>query len=312
MSHSESNNNLQDQWFFIRWFLALGVTLQKGIAWLFPSKMDYPDNEAGELMRRSMEAKSWFDSLSSTWVEQYFWLQSVVVVGAILGMGLIGWFVGAPVIFALAASFTCIVTHVLLVSHVHHRLNSAQLLSKEALFLNEDLEVSKELFAEATCKVEVVVEELHTQSNGMIQQAKVLDEHTRGIEQQNDALMVRVEEVQASTNSLLAVQKETYQELEQVAEHLSTLDNAIKDSTTLVEAVVEGVSTFTSTVREIQSSQNVYSEAVTRFSLFAEEQMAKKIPDINLSSEESYAALKAELDENEVLIAEMKRAMGAS
>ncbi len=35
--------------------------------WSFPAFEEFPDNEAGDLMRRYMARKSWFDAISSNW-----------------------------------------------------------------------------------------------------------------------------------------------------------------------------------------------------------------------------------------------------
>ena len=69
---SQSNIPKDKTWFFSGFFSDSYESLKNVWTWLFPEKESYPENESGEFIRRALAAKSWFDTLSSSWVEQPF------------------------------------------------------------------------------------------------------------------------------------------------------------------------------------------------------------------------------------------------
>ena len=101
----------------------------------------FPANETGELIRRTLANKSWFDTISSTWVH-LFWKQFLAVAGVTLVAGLVG-FSGASVLFYVLHYFSPLHVMCCLLLHENHRTKSAKTSVAEQLELQKNLEQGK-------------------------------------------------------------------------------------------------------------------------------------------------------------------------
>lgn len=306
-----SKKHTENQWFYIQWFIWLSNTIKSGATWLFPETIVYSADEAGEMMRRILAQKNWFDSFSTAWVEKPFLVKSLVVSGICLSFGLIGWAVGAATILPLTAFFVCAATHCLLVAHYHQRIMNARIIVAEIIALTAELNISKQFIDEVTKNVNLAACELKKQSHTIFQQSQVLEEQAQLIKKHKADLDVLIQEIQESTQILLAEQKQAFEELKQVAVHLTDLDNIITDTTLRVAGIGDATSQLTQSVGGIQKSQKLYSDAASRFSLFVAEQTVPKVFETGMSLEDIHA-LSVELDENELLIEQMKQVMASN
>jgi len=321
MSHPEETPTpVEAPWFYIRMFNWMAEKTKKGYAWIFPEKILISDNESGEILRRALSSKSWFDKLSSGWVEQPFWVKLLVIsVVVLLSIG-VGLLAGIPYVLAPIALTLLVIMHVLFVAHEHNRVEKAKILAAEAVAIIKDLEAIKPLLEKGVTVVHQVAEELGAHSAQMKENAEVLEKETEVLTEQSELLSERVDEISEATTSLVVIEKEVHQVLEQTVEHIVTLDAAIVKTTEHVEGVGAAAEQFSEAVEAIQQSQITYSDAITRFGLFVADEIARTEQQMQLpphqpkqDDEAFYRALEAtnaELDDDERLMEQMKAQYG--
>lgn len=294
-------------WFFVRFFKWSGQKFKNAVSWLFPGKQEFPANETGELMRRTLANKSWFDKISSSWVGLSFWKQFLAVSGATLVAGLVGLLASASVLFLCSALILSITCHVMFVAHENHRTKSAKTSAKEHLELQKDLEKGKELLensVKAIDPVAAVLEEETTrvkaQADGLAEEAAALKEHVETIGTKTHDLTLAAEQFDAQTK---AVQAEHDGFLNGIRDLGVVVDTAKKK----IEAIGDAAVTLHEATQDFQRSQQQYSVAASRYVLFVGERLdehKKKASDTSktLSEQEN-----DEFDaDTERLIAEIK------
>jgi len=302
----ETQTTTENSWFVIRIAYRIAEMVQRRFSWLFPTQVAYPENESGELMRRALAHKSWFDLLSSKWVEQSFSVKMTVLAGVALFSISVGLWVGIPVLLTLSSLFVFAGAHVLLVAHEHQRIERAKIFAEEAIELNEDLEASKKLLDEAVSAVNYVADELTAQSARMKENANVLEKESQELHEEKELLSIRADEIKTTTIGLIAQEKEVHKVLDQAFEHLQTLDTGLTQTTDHVQGIGDTIVQFSESVQGIQTSQLAYAEAVNRFGIFVAEQKTPVKPRVQRHFDKRTGALEAELYENELLIAQMK------
>lgn len=293
---------------FMNFFIWLWSKTKEGIAWFTQSTRDIPPNESGELIRRYLAYKNWYDQISTLWVEQSFWKKGTIILGVSLFSGLIGLVVGVPTLFALSALFISLVVHTLFVANESHRWNGAMLFSAEAIALNKELEASKLLLEKATSSANDAAHELNNQSNKLKEQASQLDLEGKLINQQNIKLITIIDEAKRGTNDLLTQENIAQEKFELMANDLNLCDQAISQSTTKVNALGDTVSQFSDAVVDIQQSQKKLAIAVSNFCFFNEEALDKTFnTNMDTNTSDLIESLRRQNDEDDNFIEEMKR-----
>lgn len=295
-------NNLSQNNIFIRKYLFAVRTMKNLRDWLFPDQVQYPENESGELIRRALAHKSWFDEISSSWMGFSIWRKAAVVAGVVLGASLIGLFVGASIVFALSALCFMSGAHVLLVAHENHRVSTAELFATEAIELNKDLEACKQLLDQTVSTVEQVVIELNEHADSMRENAAQIEKESDVIFEYHDVLAEQVEDLTQTTGTLIVKEHEIQDALVQTETSIHDLNQAIEQSKIQVEGIGGAAEGFNEAVKGIQHSQILYAQAAARFGHFSEERREVPTRKSNRMSLEEIVALTAELRDDRVLL----------
>lgn len=252
---------------------------------------EYPNDESSMLMERYMARKSWFDGMSSRWVQQPFLMKMAYISGITLLSGLVGLVVGAALITALSALFVSTLVHRQLVSHERNRRDVAQIVAKESMLLNKELAQSRVVLEEIGSKMREVVDGLRTQTKEQGAQATLLCTEGQIIHQQNKTLVTIVDEVRIGKDSLFVNERILQEEACAVAKSLKKYSEVIAHSTEELAAVGETAAQFSRTAQDMQQSTKGLSQATNRFSLFVN----------TLASVGSSNAADAENDDNDSL-----------
>lgn len=285
-------------WFFTivySWFLTKS---KKVINWLVPGDMHYPENEAGELMRRTLSQKSLIDSLSSGWFELSFLYKFFVVTAITIALGLIGLVASAPVFFSLSALFICISAHFVLVAHEQNRRSVAKLMAEEAILLNEDLELKIDLtvekskvFNKANVVLEKQTEQLDEQTKNITESAEMVDQFT------ND-LSVVVEDVKEIANDFVTQEKQFSDALDATTTELTRATTVLGEATQAVESITQSTQDLKAAVQGLAASDKQYAEHAAEFGLFVTNRMQEKKEE-NLKLSQSTEELRASYRETE-------------
>ncbi|CAM4457470.1 MAG: hypothetical protein LEGION0403_FIIPPAGN_02330 [Legionella sp.] len=263
--------NAKEYWFFLRFFYWAYSTVSSWCSWLFIEQFQLPDDASGELMRRTLAKKSWFDEICSGWVEKSLWFKLQAVLGISFAAGVVGIFVGASMLLALTALFITVSAHILMVSHEHHRYQAVTLMAKETIELNQALLTEQQSLVENAQIVKDTSEQL-TQKKGRIQaHLDRLQQTVAEISEQQSQLDVPEEKVLEAEKSL--------EELKQGSEY----------------------------IKKAQESQKVDAFYLQNFSVFMEQQRRENSQEADSSF--NLEELKDELEEGMALMDEMKKGM---
>lgn len=299
---------------FFNWFYR---GLKKGYSWFTLEKASLPEDEAGELMRRTLAQKSWFDTLTSGWVEQPFWIKCAVISGVTIIAGVIGlWFGISLLLMSLVGIAACGI-HTLFVAHEHQRRHNAHMMAQEAIALNQDLKANQQVLDEVIVVVDHAADDLVTYSEAMKDNAHLLEEQAKQMKHQKELLAEHTEEVTQATKELVEAEKQAQECLELTVDSLHQLTEVVVETKGHVEGIGSAASKFTVAVDSIESSQQRYAEMVSQFGLFVQKQQTERENEgLVLQHSTSYYPfiddLNAELDENDLLIEQMRQFMVSS
>jgi hypothetical protein len=191
----------------------------------------YPDNEAGLLMRRYMAHQSWFDSLSHWWFKKSFFSKTLIFFGATLASATLGILVGASTLFALTAGLLMVAGDMWLSSHEEHRRAGAELLAKETLGLNQNLNASQGLMERAVEASNFDAANLRLQADAIAKQVERIDTATKVVEVHNKKLTVTIASVSKETDALVARELIVTKGLAKLSADLDLCNQAIADAT---------------------------------------------------------------------------------
>ncbi len=312
MQESESNPKTEEQsWFFIRFFYGLIRSIQSVYYWLFPRAMDFSNDASGELMRRMLTQKSFFDEVSASWVGLKFWNKAFAVLGFMLVGGLIGIALSAPVICALSVLFVCIGTHLLFVSHEHHRRTAAKLMVEELIIVQENLEAQRDFFKEASKASAEHASELEDKVKQMQNNTAALQQEIQVLHKASQELTAVVEDVTQTTDSLIDKEEKIGVALEETKVQIEKTNTVLDQLTSRIEGISETVVAFHDTVEGAQKTQQTFAEAVGDFGFFVSTLSQKVVSQSALDDEwsEKIAAIQNENEENERFIEQYKSLM---
>jgi hypothetical protein len=297
---------------FLKWIWSTVKSIKDFFS---PAIEKEPSHESGQLMRRVLAHKSWFDQISSLWVGQSFWMKLVCFLGLSLFAGLAGLVVGGlivPIVLAVSVLLVSIVLHIALVFHEKKRHEGAKIFAEQAIALNQALEASGLFFKGAANELHLETNELKHQSEQLMGQVADIKHETQLIHQQNETLIPLVEEVSVGTELLVVKEKEVQDVFEVVITDLQSYDEVITKSTEKLVAAGVAATQFVGAVQDIQQSQRNYSQAVSSFCFFVDERVAAQKSQAKLDEDEFkeqleyIAMLKRENDEDDILIQELK------
>ncbi len=244
--------------------------------WLFPDFESFPDNEAGELMRRYMARKSWFDAISSSWCEQGFFNKLFYSIITVLIGGVIGVVLGAPTIFSILAAVLICVAHTFLIAHEKNRRAGAKIFAEESLALSEILEESTNFFKSATTDVNHASQELKILAKDLKEHSVTVNIEAEKVKEEGAVLANVVGVIQTETDRLILQQAQVGSSFEKIAAHIDMCDKGIVEAIETANSVGQVVTGFSDAVRGIEHTHNKFSHAVDTFCLFVDERAHPK------------------------------------
>lgn len=268
---SKSNNTTNSKTLSI--FIILGQRMLSLASSIFnfitaPPDKNIPDTEAGEVMRRYLGHKSWFDDLSSSWVEMPFYLKAVYIASAISISAVIGVFTGSSMLLAFSALVLTFAANLLLVAHEKQRIEGATSFAEEQLELTRILNESQEKLDEATKILSEAVNRVEKKETAVDSEIKSIELGQRRLEKVTEKLSVKVNDVESQTSQLICQQKYVKEKIEEWGEEIKKGTKATVNVTEKVQAVDASVSQFSGTVDDMENSQKEFSKAVSEFSIF--------------------------------------------
>lgn len=262
--------SVEEYWFLLRFFYRIYNYVSTGCTWLFVEQFELPNDASGELMRRTLAKKSWFDELSSSWVERSFWTKMQVVLGSSLAAGIVGLFVGAPMLLSFTALFLVVSVHVLLVSHEHHRQQTVKLMARETIELNQELTKEQQFVAT---------------------HAQAVKETAQQLTQKKERLQVHLERLEET----VAVVIECKNNLEVRDGELLEAERSLSDS-----------EHHSKLIEKVEDSLKVNASYLQKHSVFMEQQRLREQSQ-KYSLSLNLAELDADLEEGMALMAQIKQ-----
>ncbi|RUQ99787.1 hypothetical protein [Legionella septentrionalis] len=268
----------------------IGNQLKNLIDWFSPINKEYPANETGELIKRKLESKSWFDALTSWWIQRHLLLKLSTFTGISVVAGVAGLLIGVPVLLSLAALCFSILIHSLFVFHERARHAAAEIIATEQKALDEDLKINVDFFETAAAKLNTGIEKLRARHYDLEKHSKLMDAGAQSLEQNNGKLSAVAHEMEREATRLIEPQKEIKKEFDALTTNVKEHEDAIVASTLKVRAIDTAAAEFSTAVHSFEQNQKIFSEATSRFCHFvAGQTLAKKIDPNNQEDKESIA-----------------------
>lgn len=262
----------------------------------------YHPSEAGEVMRRQMAQKSWFDKITSWWVGRPYFVKIV----SLAGLALVPGVLGAPLLLSLSIIVFSIVIDRLFIFHEENRVRSAHISTQEAATLVTNLTAQQRLLRTTVKNLVCDAEVLQGQREVMSGHVIALANDRQSIQDHNGVLANIVTEVISTNDVFLQQEKTITQNLDAVSECLENYHETITSFERAVDSENVALSKLPTTIQALQESQKIFSEAASRFTLFVSEQ---PVVSLKYADQAFLSKLEAELDENEKLIREWGAAL---
>lgn len=262
--------------------------------WFSPDFETFPDNEAGDLMRRYMARKSWFDEISSNWCERGFFNKLFYSLSTVLIGGLIGVVLGAPTIIAILVAVLISLGHTLLITHEINRRAGAKIFAEESIGLSEILQDSTNLFKSATNEAKHASQALNELAKDVKECSIAVGIEAEKVKGEGDDLSEAVVEIKVETSQLVLRQGQVSSSFEKIAAHIDMCDKSIVRAIEVSNNVGQAVANFSETVQTVELTHHKFSHAVDTFCLFVHEQARAK-------TSSSKSALDVDHEANEFL-----------
>jgi len=303
--------NIEAMWFFMRAYQWITSTLETVINWFSPLPVNQPSDAAGELIKRQIANKSWFDEITDWWVKKPAFEKVSLLIASTLLSGFVGLLIGASTLFTLTAAFFSLCTHALFLSHEEHRWAAAYLTAAETISLNGQLKVSSQMLDATKDALHNGIDTLKSQSDKIATHATVLEEQSQSIDQLHGQLAPVVNSITAESSQLLDKTRLVNDEMEIIKVDLEAFKRSIDEAVAVKLSINEPIKDFSATIRACRESHEKFSHATDRFCMFVSAQtMSKTLEDLNLQHP-SIAALEAEIDAREKLINQWRIEIGA-
>lgn len=285
------------------WLIA---AYQRAVGWFSVPHHEIPDNEVGLLMERALANKSWSDEISAAWIQQPLLQKVASIAGVMLITSIVGLiFFNAPTLFALSAGFLALVTHGYLSAHEQHRWESAALIAEESQALVQDLDESQQFFNTAVSRLNNASTTVANQNNALTETREQMDAQSTLIEQQTDVLVTINETVASEAQNLVTSQQTISTTLNTTVDALEAFNDVTVRATNDVTRMSSSLSQLSNSSHALRQSQTTLTQATNRFHLFASNPSGQVRGDIHPSID----AIRAELNEDDALIAQWQQAM---
>lgn len=287
MTQQKSQSSKESSWRLVRFFYFIYTNAYSVYVWLFPERyMVYENNESGLLMRRYMEDKSFFDQLSSGWVELHLGSKILIMGGVSLASGLIGIVFGAPMLCMLFALSSVIGVHTILVAHEHHRRHLAKSMIEKVQVVQKDLEAQQEVFEQAHEHFYDVASELEGHLDSMSDGVQAIQEDVSDIKKKKEGYVATITQVGLLAGEMLEKQGELTVQIDEHIDDMRKVSQALDKEVESINQFSHSVSTFETTVDGFADTQKKYADAVSEFGIFVSKQReTNKIDEVDVYDE---------------------------
>ena len=274
-------------------------------SWFHSNQELYPSDEAGDLMRRYMSDKSWFEKLSSLWKQNSFLLKFVYIFILTIVGYFLGLLINIPVILACCIALVSIITHKLLIAHENNRWKKAQIFAAESIELNNQLSESQAFLNTAMNEVNSSYAQLTNEGDALQEQVTQLTLEANNLHQQNAKLNVVVDSVEKETTLFTKQVTKVTETFSEISTDLDQYQQIIDQSKEALTKIDISTSELSEVVAATKKTQNILAEVVDTISLFADKspQVSKQLIPNN---DDFIATLTREVDEMDAFIEQFK------
>ena len=276
----------------------------------------YPKDESGELMRRYIEYKSWFDRLTSWWVtkpvsEKLSFFILAATLSSVIGLAL-----AALTLVVITTMSISLMLHSLFYTHEQHRHLGAKVFAAEQIASIIDLEASQNFFKGATSMLNGQVEQLGNQQQAFNEVSAKLESESQLIAIKNKTLITLVDRVETEITHLTEQQRTAGTAMTAIVTQAQDYEQHLEKSIPCITAVGESAAQFSDAVQEFKQSQQSFAQAAMQFGLFVSEQVTKKPSEITqdqlteINDDELMDFLEREIEVNEAFIAQWRQSSG--
>lgn len=238
------------------WLWAIPNALYQGFAWFSSKRIDWPDTEEGRLMRDAVRPNSWFDKSTTLWVESPFWIKvGALTLFSVMG-GLLGLFVGAPVLASLTTFILGVFVHGALGAHHHHRVEHVQRLMKESIA------VRKEVKETVLATQRQVIAQMEAHKKGVAEHVAALAQEANSVHEATTHLVAQVDEVDKTNKELHAVHTQLHTTVDELHEDAKVFAVITEEVKAHHEGVHHAVDAFKISVDEVEESAKELKEVV--------------------------------------------------
>lgn len=305
-------SNTEAMWFFMRAYIWVASTLQSILTWFSPVTENYPVDEAGELIRRQIANKSWFDEITHWWARKSAFEKISNITAITIVSGFIGLFIGVPTLFALTAAFFSLGAHALILSHEEHRRAAAFLAAQETISLNNQLKLSSDMLHKTRDALHNAIDALKSQGDKVAAQAMTFEEQSHATQQLHSQLAPVVNAITVESSQLLEKTQLVNTEMSTIGDDLKACHRVIEKATNEASSLNEPIANLSEATLALHKSQEKFSHVTDRLCLFVNAQTSPGAPAVSGHRHDaSLAAVEAFLDDNERLMNEWRKEMGA-
>ena len=276
----------------------------------------YPDDESGELMRRYIEYKSWFDRLTSWWVEKPVFEKLSLLIVATAVSCVIGLALAAFTVVVISTISISLMLHSLFNVHEQHRHLGAKVFAAEQIASIVDLEACQKFFKGAATMLNDQVDQLGSHQQALKEVSTRLESESQTIAIKNKTLITLVDKVETETTRLTEQQRAAGKAMAAIVVQAQDYEQHLEQSITCVSAVGDSAAQFSDAVQEFQQSQQSFAQSAMQFGIFVSEQVVKKPSDIKQNQlaetqgDKLMDFLEREIEANDAFIAQWRQSSG--
>jgi len=269
-------------------------------------------------MKRALADKSAFDSLTSAWVEEP-WARRFIGF-AFLSMGfIVGLALGAPLLSVAIAAISYLTIHLVCAAQEQHlvcaaqeqhRWNHAHKFAEQTIALTKQLEASKNLLDNAVTSTSNASVALQEQTKGLTAQAHVLAAQTTAMHEQFEQMNKCFNGLGDKAVVLIEHEHKATDALKTIATHLVAHDEALIVTTDKINQLGHSSQQLTDVIGNLKQSERTFSTVLEQLHLHVIQLSTNIENDRATFSDSASKALDKELDENDILIEELKQRFG--
>lgn len=229
---------------------------------LFADKQyEYPADEAGQQVKRQLAQKSWFDKITSEWVQRSFFKKFTSITSATMVAAILGMLIGAPVLSSIAMLVISISVHKLFVMHENSRYERALFSAKELIAKGKELDTIQTHLNQttATFKDQTII--LKNQSVAMGNALSNVESECLSIQSRNETLTMVVADIKQTNQNLRTQADIVTKDLSAISSCLITYEQTMETVIASTKAHTEEQAAFSETIK-------IFSQQAQQFCMF--------------------------------------------